>query len=842
MSYPFLSVEKKWQEFWAKNNCFKVVDQGNKPKAYILEMLPYPSGRIHMGHVRNYTLGDAMARFKSAQGYRVLHPMGWDAFGLPAENAAMQNNTHPAIWTKQNIQDMKVQLTSLGFAYDWDREVSTCDPAYYGKEQAIFLDFYAKELVYRRESWVNWDPVENSVLANEQVVDGKGWRSGAAVERRLLNQWSLRITHYAQELIDSLKDLSGWPEKVLKMQENWIGRSEGAMVTFSVPSQNTDLTIYTTRPETLYGASFIAIAPQHAIALDVAKTNSNLAAFAKECQQMATTEAAMATLEKKGYPLGIDAIHPITKQPIPIYAANFVLMDYGTGALFGCPGHDYRDFEFASKYNLPIKRVVTSNTELPHLDTTGTMVDSDFLNDMDCTTAKAAMINYLEANNLGKRQVNYRLRDWLVSRQRYWGCPIPIIYCQTCGAVPVPKTDLPVLLPTDVTFDKPGNPLDHHPTWKHVNCPTCKKSALRETDTLDTFFESSWYFMRYCSPKSDQPIDVQVVENWLPVDQYIGGIEHAVLHLLYARFFTKAMRDCGYANISEPFKNLMTQGMVCHATYKSSDGKWLYPTEVERTNTGYVKIADGSPVTQGAREKMSKSKKNLVDPQSIIDGFGADVARLFIMSDTPPERDFDWNDDGLEGSWRYINRLWRLGEQVAAHKGSNSTNDATLKKATHQYLHKITQSYHAYAFNKVLAFCRELTRLIEDEINASSLLAVVEAFTMLIQAINPIVPHVAHELWSNLHGDPRSSPGLKAFVDAVPWPIIDSALLENDQLTMAVQVNGKLRGSIEIAANADDTTITTLAMELPTVQFALNELTIKKTIIVPKRIINIVAA
>lgn len=834
MSYPFLSIEKKWQNFWDNNKCFKVADHGAKPKAYILEMLPYPSGRIHMGHVRNYTLGDAMARFKTAQGFRVLHPMGWDAFGLPAENAAMQNKTHPAVWTRQNIKDMKVQLTSLGFSYDWDREISTCEPDYYGKEQAIFLDFYEKGLVYRKESWVNWDPIENTVLANEQVVDGKGWRSGAVVERRLLNQWSLKITAYAQELIDSLKDLSGWPEKVLKMQENWIGRSEGALVNFHVETLGKDIAIYTTRPETLYGASFIAIAAQHPVAIEAAKTNKGLAEFAKDCQLMATTEEAMSTAEKKGYPLGINAIHPITKQPVPIYAANFVLMDYGTGALFGCPAHDTRDFEFANKYSLQIKRVITSETELPHLETTGNMVDSDILNGMDCITAKTMMINYLEANNLGKRQVNYRLRDWLVSRQRYWGCPIPIIYCDSCGAVPVPKSNLPIPLPEDVTFDKPGNPLDHHPTWKHTACPQCKKQAIRETDTLDTFFESSWYFMRYCSPKTDNPIDNQVVENWLPVDQYIGGIEHAVLHLLYARFFTKAMRDCGYANINEPFKNLMTQGMVCHATYKGSDGQWLYPDEVEKNNTGFIKIADGTKVVQGRHEKMSKSKKNLVDPQSIIEGYGADVARLFIMSDTPPEKDFDWNDEGLEGSWRYLNRLSRLGEQIAAHKTSENSYDKAIQKSAHQYLSKITKSYEEYSFNKVLAFCRELTREIEDNYDKCSTEYAQEAFSMLIQALNPIVPHVAHELWSNLHGE--------TYLDAVTWPKIDTSLLENDQFTIAVQVNGKLRGNIEVSANDNDATITEKAMDLSAVKAAIGNLTVRKTIIVPKRIINVVVA
>jgi len=834
MSYPFKSVEKKWQQYWQENSCFKADDEGNNPKAYILEMLPYPSGRLHMGHVRNYTLGDAMARFKTAQGFRVLHPMGWDSFGLPAENAAMQNNTHPAIWTRQNIAEMKKQLISLCFSYDWDREVSTCEPEYYGKEQAIFLDFYEKGLVYRKESWVNWDPVENTVLANEQVVDGKGWRSGAPVEKRLLNQWSLKITAYAQELLDDLTKISGWPEKVVKMQENWIGRSEGALVHFKVPSQNTDLVIYTTRPETLYGASFIALASQHPIALEIAKQNPKIAEFVDECKKMDTTEEAMATAEKKGVALGISAIHPLTGQEIPIYAANFVLMDYGTGALFGCPAHDARDFEFATKYNLSIKRVIESETELPYTEVAGKMIASDFLNGLECTTAKATIIDHLEKNNLGKRQVNYRLRDWLVSRQRYWGCPIPIIYCDHCGAVPVPKNNLPVSLPEDVTFDKPGNPLDHHPTWKYTNCPTCTKPAIRETDTLDTFFESSWYFMRYTCAKSEQPIENKIEENWLPVDQYIGGIEHAVLHLLYARFFTKAMRDCGYANISEPFKNLMTQGMVCHATYKDNQGKWLYPNEVDKTQSGFIKIADGTSATQGRQEKMSKSKKNLVDPQSIIDGYGADVARLFIMSDTPPEKDFDWNDDGLEGSWRYINRLWRLGEKIRDHKSTTTTKNAELKKAAHQYLHKITQAYEAYAFNKVLAFCRELTHAIDNDMDSCDALTVTEAFKMLIQSINPITPHLAHELWENLFG--------QSFVDAANWPKIDTSLLVDEQITMAVQVNGKLRGSVSIASDASEETIIAASKEILTVQQALIGQTIKKVIVVPKRIVNIVAS
>lgn len=834
MSYPFKSIEQKWQQYWQNNNCFKVEDSGNKPKAYILEMLPYPSGRLHMGHVRNYTLGDAMARFKTALGFRVLHPMGWDAFGLPAENAAMERKTHPGAWTRQNIQDMKKQLVSLGFSFDWNREISTCEPNYYGKEQAIFLDFYEKNLVYRKESWVNWDPVENSVLANEQVVDGKGWRSGAVVEKRLLNQWSLKITQYAQELLDDLQQLSGWPEKVVKMQENWIGRSEGASVNFNIPSLKSSVEIYTTRPETLFGCAFVALSAQHPLVKKVAENNSALKEFIDECQKMATTEEAMATAEKKGIYLGIDAEHPITKEAVPIYAANFVLMEYGTGALFGCPAHDARDYEFAVKYSLPIKRVLTSDSELPHLDLSGTVIESEFLNGLGAADAKTKMIDYLENNQLGNRQINYRLRDWLVSRQRYWGCPIPIIYCETCGAVPVSKSQLPVQLPEDVTFDKPGNPLDHHPTWKHTNCPKCNKPALRETDTLDTFFESSWYFMRYCTPNANQPIDNKIVENWLPVDQYIGGIEHAVLHLLYARFFTKAMRDCGYANIDEPFKNLMTQGMVCHSTYKDNQGNWLYPYEVEKSGSEYIKISDGSKVTVGRQEKMSKSKRNTIDPQAIIEGYGADVARLFIMSDTPPEKDFDWSDDGLDGSWRYLNRLWRLGETLKKYKFNSNTKDLWLKKTAHQYLHKITKAYEAYAFNKVLAFCRELTRSIEDNYQECSEEFVNDAFLILIKAVNPIVPHIAHELWAMFNAE--------VYLDGLSWPEIDSSLLEEDKITMAVQVNGKLRGNIQVMVNASDDEIKAISFALPNVKNAIEGKEIKKTIIVPKRIVNVVVS
>ncbi len=834
-AYPFRHIESKWQEYWEKNKTYKVNDLSDKPKAYVLEMLPYPSGHLHMGHVRNYAIGDAIARFKAALGFNVLHPMGWDAFGLPAENAAMQNKSHPEKWTLENISEMRKQLKRLGFSYDWDREVATCLPDYYGHEQKIFLDFYNKGLLYRKESWVNWDPVENTVLANEQVVNGKGWRSGATIERKKLNQWSIKITDYAQELLDDLKKLEkGWPEKVVKMQENWIGKSEGCLVQFKVVDQNDVIEIFTTCPETLYGAAFCAVAPTHPISEKLAKTNPALASFIAECQKMVTTEEAMGTVDKKGIDTGLKVQHPLQKDlTLPVYVANFVLMEYGTGAVFGCPAHDERDFEFATKYSLPIKQVVQTDEKLPYMGE-GTLINSDFLDGLNRKDGFEKAVKRLEEINLGKRQTTFRLRDWSVSRQRYWGCPIPIIHCLQCGAVPVPENQLPVLLPKDATFDKPGNPLDHHPTWKHVDCPKCGTKAQRETDTLDTFFESSWYFLRYCCPTASTPIDRDICEKWMPVDQYIGGIEHAVLHLLYARFFIKAMRDCGYLKLDEPFANLLTQGMVCHETYQDENGDWLYPYEVEKNNKGqYIHHTTGKPITVGRSEKMSKSKRNSVDPYQIIDTYGADVARLFTLSDTPPDRDFDWNTEALDGSWRYVNKIWRLVEDCLELIEKKSGNDETLRKKAHQYLEKLTDAYEKSTFNKALAFNRELARHIEENAKTSSADALKEVLSILIHSLSPITPHICHELWDKLY------PG--QILSHQSWPKVDQSLAAIDEITIAVQINGKLRGSFTTVPNANKEILEKTALALPHVVATLAGNEPKRIIIVPNRIVNIVA-
>ena len=823
--YPFRHVEEKWQQYFEAENIYKVDEKSPKPKYYVLEMLPYPSGRLHMGHVRNYSIGDAIARFKTMQGFNVLRPMGWDSFGLPAENAAMKYKSHPETWTISNTAEMRAQLMRLGFSYDWGREISTCFANYYGQEQKIFLDFYQKGLVYRKESWVNWDPVENTVLANEQVVNGRGWRSGALVERRKLNQWSIKITAYAQELLDDLKKLeAGWPEKVVKMQENWIGRSEGATVSFAITGTQETILIYTTRPETLFGAAFCAVAPTHPLVEELAPKDKALQDFVGDCQRTPTTEEALSTVEKKGYLTHLTVDHPFIKgRTLPVYVANFVLMDYGTGAIFGCPAHDERDHEFATKYNLPI---------LPVVSEAGVLENSDFLNGLTVDAAKKAAIQKLEAQNQGEGKVTFRLRDWSVSRQRYWGCPIPMIHCDKCGEVPVPKDQLPIELPKDVMFDKPGNPLDHHPTWKHVNCPTCGGKAVRETDTLDTFFESSWYFLRYCCPQAPEPIDTKACNYWMPVDWYIGGVEHAVLHLLYARFFMKAMADCGYGTVREPFKNLLTQGMVCHETYQDEQGNWLLPQEVVKQGNTYVHAETGKPVKVGRSEKMSKSKYNVVDPTYIIDTYGADVARMFVLSDTPADKDFDWNTEALDGVWRYLNRLWRLMQDVLAKKETAGTS-VDLRKKAHQYLAKITEAYEQNGFNKAIAFMRELTRCIEESLETASFDALEEAMVFLIKALYPLTPHLAHELFDQL------CPGKP--LQHEPWPKVDDTLAAVDEITIGVQVNGKLRGTLTVAPNTENQILETQALAIPAVVAALNGSVPKKVIIVPNRIVNIVA-
>jgi leucyl-tRNA synthetase len=870
--YNFKTAEAKWQKFWTDNQSFEVTADPTRPKYYVLEMFPYPSGKIHMGHVRNYTLGDVVARYKQLQGFNVLHPMGWDAFGLPAENAAIERGAHPGDWTYANIAEMKRQLQLMGLSYDWRREVATCHPDYYRHEQKMFLDFLKLGLAYRKESWVNWDPVENTVLANEQVVDGKGWRSGAPVERRKLNQWFLQITRYADDLLAAIKTLDGWPDKVRLMQENWLGKSIGAKIRFQVlgfrfqENQTSDITVFTTRPDTIFGASFLALSPNHPLAEKLAPDNPAMRAFIAECQRGGTTAAEIETAEKKGFNTGLFAQHPfLPDKKLPIYLANFVLMEYGTGAIFGCPAHDERDFEFATKYGLdilpvvqPIKnssppvgevgRGVVSNAnplpdpphkgegDIPLLPYTGdgSIINSQFLNGLSVTEAKTRAIAELEKINSGQAEVTWRLRDWGISRQRYWGCPIPIIHCDACGIVPVPESQLPVELPRDVTFDAPGNPLDRHPTWKHVDCPSCGKKARRDTDTFDTFFESSWYFARFCSLQNDvRGLVKSDMQYWLPVDQYIGGVEHAVLHLLYARFFTRALRDCGYLDSpsGEPFAALLTQGMICHESYKDADGKWLYPEEVEKTGTAAIKRGDGTPVTIGRSEKMSKSKRNVVDPELIIDAYGADCARLFMLSDSPPERDLDWTDTGIDGAWRYLNRLHRLalewGQGTA--EPANAVAAQSLLVKTHKTIAGVTADLGQFHFNKAVARLRELSNAIEDYKTADR--AARFAIENLLILFNPMIPHLTEELWQAL-GHPQ--PILQQ-----AWPKHDPALVVDDTVTIAVQINGKMRGTIQMPRDADKIALESAVLAEDFVQKAMAGAAANKIIVVPNRLVNV---
>jgi len=851
--YNVKENEQKWQAAWDDKGCFRVREDSSRPKYYVLEMFPYPSGRIHMGHVRNYTLGDVVARYKKARGFNVLHPMGWDAFGLPAENAAMENKVPPAEWTRENIATMRRQLKTMGLSYDWTRELATCEPGYYRHEQKMFLDFLANGLVYRKESWVNWDPVENTVLANEQVIDGRGWRSGALVEKRQLSQWFLKITDYAEELLQGLETLDRWPDRVRLMQENWIGRSEGAHVRFSLDGRDDRLDIYTTRPDTLFGASFCAVAANHPLAQELAADNPDLAAFIAECNRMGTSEAAIETAEKMGFDTGVKVLHPfIAGHTLPVYVANFVLMDYGTGAIFGCPAHDQRDLDFARKYGLPVLPVVapkgTDATTFTVGDEAftddGLLINSDFLDGLAVPEAKSKVIDRLEDMGIGTRAVNYRLRDWGVSRQRYWGCPIPIIHCGDCGAVPVPERDLPVELPAEVDFTGTGNPLARHPTWKHVACPTCGKPAERETDTFDTFFESSWYFARFCNPASDAPLDRAAVDYWLPVDQYIGGIEHAVLHLLYSRFFTRALKKCGYLSVEEPFAGLLTQGMVCHQTFKDAAGKWLLPSQVMFDGDAAKHAETGQPVTLGRSEKMSKSKKNVVDPEAIIGAYGADTARLFMLSDSPPDRDLEWTDAGVDGAWRYLNRLWRLvTENPAPLAAADAARPATMGpaaedvlKAVHKTIDGVSADLEKFHFNKAVARIRELTNTVEDLKDTApdadwARRFALETLTLLIA---PMTPHLAEALWQELGRG-------EALVADTPWPEADPGYLVDDLVTVAVQVNGKLRGTIELPKDCTKDAAEDAALALDKVQSVLEGKPPRKVIVVPNRIVNVVA-
>ena len=847
--YNFKETEAKWQSIWEDRKCFAVTEDRDKPKYYVLEMFPYPSGRIHMGHVRNYTLGDVVARYKRARGFNVLHPMGWDAFGLPAENAAIANNVHPALWTHENIDTMRSQLKSMGLSYDWGRELATCDQTYYRHEQKMFLDFLDQGLVYRKESWVNWDPVENTVLANEQVIDGKGWRSGADVEKRLLSQWFMKITAFAQELLEDLEPLERWPNRVRLMQEKWIGRSEGACMYFDFENRDDRVEVYTTRPDTIFGASFCALSPNHPLSQELAADDTGLEAFIAECGRTGTSEAAIETAEKIGFDTGLRVRHPfIADSTLPVYVANFVLMEYGTGAIFGCPAHDQRDLDFARKYDLDVIAVVApKGQEDFSVDTEafiddGVMINSDFLNGLVVADAKSKIIERLEAEEAGLKAVNYRLRDWGVSRQRYWGCPIPVIHCPDCGIVPVPEAGLPVVLPDDVELGEAGNPLERHPTWKYVDCPTCAKPAQRETDTFDTFFESSWYFARFCSPHADGALDRDAVDYWLPVDQYIGGIEHAVLHLLYSRFFTRALNKCGYLGIKEPFEGLLTQGMVCHETYKDAAGNWLLPEEVELDGDKPALRDGGGPVTVGRSEKMSKSQKNVVDPESIIDAYGADTARLFMLSDSPPERDLDWTDSGIEGAWRYANRLWRLINQpekefskINAEKPEAISGAAlATEKAIHITIASVSSDLDKFHFNKAVARIRELTNTLDALEPQQDGAAWVRrhGLEVAICLIGPMMPHLAEDLWHSL--------GHETLLADTAWPVADPNLLVENSVTIAVQVNGKLRGTLELAKDSDQKSTEEAALSLHNVASAIGDKPIRKVIIVPNRIVNVV--
>ncbi|NGM50144.1 leucine--tRNA ligase [Caulobacter sp. 602-2] len=854
-------TEPKWRAAWANANTFLTpIAPDARPKYYVLEMFPYPSGRIHMGHVRNYAMGDVVARYKRAQGFNVLHPMGWDAFGMPAENAAMERGVHPKGWTYDNIASMREQLKALGLSVDWSREFATCDPEYYGKQQAWFLRLLKRGLVYRKEASVNWDPVDMTVLANEQVIDGKGWRSGATVEKRKLTQWFLRITDYADALIDGLKTLDRWPEKVRIMQENWIGRSTGLRFKFQFEGEAPDglaegLEVYTTRPDTLFGASFVGIAPEHPLAEQLAVENPDLQAFIAECRKGGTSEADIEGAEKLGRDTGLRVKHPLDPSiTLPVWIANFILMDYGTGAIFACPAHDQRDLDFARKYDLPVLPVVLPPGADPAEFTVGKeayvgpgkIFNSEFLDGMEVEAAKTEAVARIEAAGQGQGATVYRLRDWGVSRQRYWGCPIPVIHCQACGPVAVPEDQLPVVLPEDVTFDpnKPGNPLVRHPTWKHVNCPSCGAPAERETDTLDTFVDSSWYFARFTDPTAAEPIDKTCADHWMPVDQYIGGVEHAVLHLLYARFITKALKDEGLLSVDEPFAGLFTQGMVTHEAYKDEAGDWVEPSDVVITAEGNVRTAKhaktGAPIVIGDIEKMSKSKKNVVAPEDIFEAYGVDAARLFVMSDSPPERDVQWSNSGVEGSWRFTHRLWNEFDSQPAGDFAHDDADETalaLRKAAHKLIGFVTDSIEGFRFNSGVARLYEFLNALKvapAEGGSNAVLAArAEALDILARLVAPFTPHLAEEAWVRL--------GRDGMVVDAPWPKADPALAADDERVLPIQINGKRRGEIKVKAGAPDDEVQKIALADPAVMAHLEGVTVRKVIVVKDRIVNIVA-
>jgi leucyl-tRNA synthetase len=844
--YNAKESEKHWQQEWDARALFATPAQSDKPKYYVLEMFPYPSGRIHMGHTRNYTMGDVIARFRRAQGYNVLHPMGWDAFGLPAENAAREKRVSPRDWTYENIAAMREQLKMMGLSIDWSREFATCDPEYYHQQQKLFLEFYKAGFVYRSEADVNWDPVDMTVLANEQVIDGRGWRSGAIVERRKLSQWFFKITAFADELLQGLETLDRWPEKVRTMQKNWIGRSEGLRFQFTL-SNDHKLDVFTTRPDTLFGASFVALSPDHPLAQELAAKDSKLEDFIAECRKTGTAEAEIEKAEKLGFDTGLTAAHPFDPNwKLPVMVANFVLMGYGTGAIFGCPAHDQRDLDFARKYKLNVTPVVVPSDADPKTFDVGKeayvgpgkLANSRFLDGMTVEQAKAKVAARLEKDGIGERTVNFRLRDWLVSRQRPWGCPIPMVHCEKCGVVPVPVDQLPVRLPDDINFNVKGNPLDADTAWKATTCPSCKGAAVRDTDTLDTFADSSWYFLRFTNPHADGPVDKTDADYWMPVDQYIGGIEHAILHLLYARYFTRAMAKLGLVREPEPFAGLFTQGMVCHETYKDASGAWVTPEEIEKRAGQAFLIGTDTKVTVGPSEKMSKSKKNVIAPETIIADYGADTIRWFMLSDTPPERDIEWTDTGAEGCWRFVQRIYRLCAEATdlPAPGTPVSGDDAESKGLRQAVHKATQAVTEHLenlrFNSAVAQLYTLANAIgaAPKANGSVRREALEAIVLLCA---PMMPHLAESCWQAL--------GHAKLVAETSWPKYDPALTASDTVTIAIQVNGKRRGEISMAKDADSKTVEAAALADEGVIRALEGKAPKKVIVVPNRIVNIVA-
>ena len=845
--YTPAEIEARWQQAWEESDTFKAVRSADKPKYYVLEMFPYPSGRIHMGHVRNYTMGDVIARYKIATGHNVLHPMGWDAFGMPAENAAMAIGGHPKDWTYGNIADMRGQMKPLGLSIDWSREFATCDPEYYGQQQALFLDFLDKDLVYRKNAVVNWDPVDMTVLANEQVENGRGWRSGALVERRELTQWFFKISEHSEELLSALDRLENWPAKVKLMQANWIGKSRGLQFAFSTvdaPEGHDRIEVYTTRPDTLMGASFVGISPDHPLAKALERENEEVAAFCADCRTGGTTEEAIETAEKKGFDTGITVRHPFdTSHELPVYIANFILMDYGTGAIFGCPAHDERDFEFATKYGLPIISTFLPSEDSPEeLDaafvpakTEKVFYNRGFAGDQWQTGNEAidAAIAFCEANGVGQGVTKYRLRDWGLSRQRYWGCPIPVVHCDDCGVVPEKKENLPIELPYDVSFDTPGNPLDRHPTWRDCACPACGKPAKRETDTMDTFVDSSWYFARFTAPRAETPTNMADAEYWMNVDQYIGGIEHAILHLLYARFFARAMHICGHlpASAVEPFDALFTQGMVTHEIYQTRDdnGRPVYHLPEDVTDG---KLADGTEVEVIPSAKMSKSKKNVVDPLNIISNYGADTARWFVLSDSPPERDVEWTASGAEAAFKHLSRVWNMSDKIAQmDKDAPGDGDEDLLRAMHKTIHDVTMGVESFGFNAAIAKLYAFTATLGK--SKAGHAAQRQAIMVLAQLMSPMTPHLSEDIWAAQGGE--------GMIVNAPWPQADDAMLVDDTVTMPIQVNGKRRAEINVPADMAKEEVEKIALAHEAVIRTLDGAAPKKVIVVPGRIVNVVA-